>query len=115
MTKTEGSVIAGGQRPHDRPACVLVAPGGGGQREEPLKHADDHTAGGPAAVPFEVELTLEDLVDRHDDLPQRWLWPRPRTAPPGAAGPGRSSSSPRARWTGRLPWWPGSAPCRAWP
>jgi hypothetical protein len=43
-------------------------PNRGGQGEDALQDADDHAAGGMAAVAFEVELAFECVVDRLDDL-----------------------------------------------
>ena len=42
----------------------------GGQREDALQDADDHTTGGATAVSFEVELAFEGFIDRLDDLSQ---------------------------------------------
>jgi hypothetical protein len=64
-------VIIAGQCAHDRLAGVVVVPDCGGEREDALQDADGHVAGRAAAVSFEVELALEDLIDRLDDLPQR--------------------------------------------
>jgi hypothetical protein len=50
---------------------VIVVPDHGGQCEYSLHHAGDDTAGCAPSVLFEVELPLEGLVDRLDDLPQR--------------------------------------------
>jgi hypothetical protein len=66
-----GSVVVSGQCAHRRLVGVVVVPDRGGQREDPLEHANDHAARGSAAMPFEVELALAGLVDRLDDLPQR--------------------------------------------
>ncbi|WP_406097443.1 hypothetical protein [Streptomyces sp. NBC_01013] len=50
---------------------VIVAPDHDGQREYALHNAGDDTAGCAPSVLFEVELPLESLADRLDDLPQR--------------------------------------------
>ncbi|GAA3475167.1 hypothetical protein GCM10018965_097200 [Nonomuraea roseola] len=71
MIDSKGSVIVGGQRAHGRLAGVVVVPDGCGEREDALQDADGHAAGCAASVSFEVELALEGLVDRLDDLPQR--------------------------------------------
>ncbi len=42
-----------------------------GQGQDALYDADPDTGGGVAAVLFEVELALEGVIDRLDDLPQR--------------------------------------------
>ena len=46
----------------------LVVPDGGGEGEEALQYAGADTGSGAAAVSFEIELALEGLVDRFDDL-----------------------------------------------
>jgi hypothetical protein len=80
-------VVVGGQRPHDRLAGEVVVPDGGGEREDALQDANGHAAGGAAAVSFKVELALEGLVDRLDDLPQRLE--QLRSGPLGLALAGR--------------------------
>ena len=60
---------------------MVVVPDRCGQREEALQDADGDAGGGAAAVPFQVELALEGVVDRLDDLPQ-WFEQRG----PGAFG-----------------------------
>jgi hypothetical protein len=45
-------------------------PDGGGQGEDALPDADHDPGGGVPAVAFEVELALEHVVDRLDDLSQ---------------------------------------------
>jgi hypothetical protein len=64
---------------------VVVVPDRGGQREDSLHDAGDDSAGRAPSVLFEVELALEGLVDRLDDLPQR-----------NRGAPGRSGSPLRA-------------------
>jgi hypothetical protein len=64
-------VVVGGQCAHDWLAGVVVVPDGCGEGEDALQDADGHAAGGAAVVPFKVELALEGLIDRLDDLPQR--------------------------------------------
>jgi hypothetical protein len=76
-------VVVHGQRAQGRLTGAVVVPDGGGQREDALHDADGQAAGGAAAVPFEVELALESLVDRLDDPPQ-WL-EQLRSGPPGLA------------------------------
>ena len=70
-------------------------PDRGGQGEDALQDADYHSAGGVAAVLFEVELAFEGLVDRLDDLAQ---WPEQvRPGPRGlafAAGPQELDPAP---------------------
>jgi hypothetical protein len=50
-------------------------PDDGGEGEHALPDADDDAGGGVAAVGLEVELALEGVVDRFDDLPQRFEEP----------------------------------------
>ena len=49
-------------------AGVVVVPDRGGQHEDALQDAHEHSGGGVAAVSFEVELAFEGLVDRFDGL-----------------------------------------------
>jgi hypothetical protein len=64
-------VVVGGQCAHDWLFGVVVLPDGGGEGEDALQDADGHTTRGAAVVSFKVELALEGLIDRLDDLPQR--------------------------------------------
>src|ERR1700731_2537981 len=74
-----GSVVVSDQRPVDQCAGGVVVPDGGGEREEALQDTEGDSGGGAPAVAFEVELRFEGLVDRLDDLAQRFEQ--------GAAGP----------------------------
>jgi hypothetical protein len=49
---------------------VVVVPDGGGEGEDALQDADQHTGGGLAAVAFEVELAFVGIEDRFDGLAQ---------------------------------------------
>jgi len=49
---------------------VVVVPDRGGQGEDALQDADQHTVAGFAAVVFEVELTFVGIEDRFDGLAQ---------------------------------------------
>ena len=64
-----GSVVVRGQRAHDGLAGVVVVPDRGGQGQDALHDAEPDSGRGVPAVSFEVELTLEGVVDRLDDLP----------------------------------------------
>jgi hypothetical protein len=64
-------VVIGRQRPQDRLASGVVVPDRGGQGEDALERSDNHATWGVAAVPFEVQLAFEGVVDRFDDLAQR--------------------------------------------
>ncbi len=46
-------------------------PDGGGEGEDALQNACGDSGEGSSCVAFEVELGLEGVVDRFDDLPQR--------------------------------------------
>jgi hypothetical protein len=72
MTYSKGLVVVGDQRALDWLAGVVVVPDGGGQGEDALDDPGQDSGGGVPAVAFEVELALEGVVDRFDDLPQ---WP----------------------------------------
>ena len=72
-----------------RCADGVVVPDGGGEGEEALRDAGDDAGGGATAVAFEVELAFEGVVDRLDDLPQRFEEP--------GAGPVRFALAGRAQ------------------
>ena len=69
-TYSKGSVIVGGQGSVHGCAGVVVMPDRGGQGQDALQDADHHPGGGVAAVPFQVELAFEGLIDRFDGLAQ---------------------------------------------
>ncbi len=71
MTKSEGSVVVGGERAGDGLAVVVVVPDGGGQSEKALQDAYQDALGAVTAVAFQAELGLQGGVDRFDDLAQR--------------------------------------------
>jgi hypothetical protein len=50
----------------------VVVPDGGGEGEDASGDAGGDSGDGAAVVVFEVELTLEGVVDRFDDLAQRF-------------------------------------------
>ena len=54
---------------------MVVVPDGGGQGKDALQDPDEDPAGGSASVVFEVELAFEGVVDRLDDLTQRFEEP----------------------------------------
>ncbi len=64
-------------------------PDGGGEGEDALQDADGDPGGGVAAVLFQVELAFEGVVDRFDDLAQRFEELR--------AGPSRFAVAGRAQ------------------
>ena len=53
-------------------AEVVVVPDGGGEREDASGDAGGDSGDGAATVVFEVELSFEGVVDRLDDLAQRF-------------------------------------------
>ncbi len=71
MIDSKGSVVVGQQGPLDWLTSAVVVPDRRGQRQDALHDADPHSGRGVAAVAFEIELALEGVVDRLDDLPQR--------------------------------------------
>src|SRR5262249_2263726 len=50
---------------------AFVVPDRGGKREESLQHTRRDAGVGASAVTFEIELALEGVVDRLDDLAER--------------------------------------------
>src|SRR5919106_1004443 len=71
MTDSKGSVVVGQQGALDRLAGAVVVPDRRGQGQDALHDPDPDPGRCVAAVPFQVELALEGVVDRLDDLPQR--------------------------------------------
>ena len=91
-------MVVSDQGSHDRLASGVVVPDGGGQGQEALQDADGHPAWGVAAVAFEIELALEGIVDRLDDLAQRLEEPGAGRLGLALAA-GRSRRSPAAART----------------
>src|SRR6266849_1885275 len=91
MINSKGSVVVGDQRPFDGLAGVVVVPDGGGQYQDALQDADQDAGRGVAAVAFEVELPLECVVDRLDDLAERLE--EPGSGPVGLALAGRAEQA----------------------
>ena len=54
---------------------MVVVPDRGGEGEEALQYSRCDARDGPPAVAFEVELGLERVIDRLDDLPKRFEVP----------------------------------------
>jgi hypothetical protein len=72
MAYSKGSVVvAGDQAAYDRLAGLVVVPDRGGQGEDPLRHPGDHPGQVGPAMPLQVQLTFERVVDELDDLVQR--------------------------------------------
>src|SRR5438128_7154101 len=61
-------VVVSDQRPGDRLPGVVVVPDGGGHGQDALGDADGDAFEGAPAVGFQVELALESVVDRFDQL-----------------------------------------------
>ena len=59
----QGLVVVGKQGSPDGLAGAVVVPDRGGEREDALEDADGDSGGCVAAVSFEVELSLECVVD----------------------------------------------------
>jgi hypothetical protein len=64
-----GSVVICSQRSPDGSGGGPVVPDAHGHGQQPLGDAGIDSLGGAAAVAFEIELALEDVVDRFDPLP----------------------------------------------
>ena len=64
-------MVVSHQRAQDWLPGGVVVPDRGGQGEDALQDADHHAGGGVAAVPFQVKLAFEGVIDRFDDLAQR--------------------------------------------
>src|SRR5438309_2245037 len=77
MNDSKGSEVVGKQGSLDWLAGAVVVPDRGGQGQDALHDAYPYPGGGVPAVLFEVELALEGVVDRLDDLPQRLEEPGP--------------------------------------
>src|SRR6476660_6902733 len=77
MNDSKGSVVIGDQGSLDRLAGTVVVPDRGGQGQDALHDTNPHPCGGVPTVLFEVELTLERVVHRLDDLPQWFEEPGP--------------------------------------
>src|SRR6266545_5751097 len=72
MDSSKGSsVVVGGEGSEDGTVGVFVVPDDGGEGEESLQDAGGDAGEAARGVAFEVELKLEGLVDRLDDLRER--------------------------------------------
>src|SRR6266511_4029153 len=72
MTNSKGSVVVGDEGAQRGLSGALVVPDGGGEGEQALGDAHDDAGGGATPVAFEIELTLQRVVDRLDELAQRF-------------------------------------------
>src|SRR6266508_2669018 len=72
MTNSKGSVVVGDEGAQQGLSGALVVPDGGGEGEQALGDAHDDAGGGATTVAFEIELALEGVVDRLDELAQRF-------------------------------------------
>ena len=68
-------MVVGDERSQGGLVGVFVVPDGGGEGEESLEDAGGDAGVGSAAVAFEVELAFEGVVDRLDDLAERFEQP----------------------------------------
>ncbi len=57
-----------GQRANRVPSEIAVVPNRRGESQKTLEHAGDDPTPGPATVAFQVELALQGVVHRLDDL-----------------------------------------------
>src|SRR5437667_72786 len=104
MINSKGSVVVGDERAEAGLVGEVVVPDGGGEGEQALQHAGGHAGVGTSAVLFEVELAFEGVVDRFDQLAQRFEQPGTGTGhtPPGWSRPPNRSSPPRSVSTARM-------------
>ncbi len=86
-------MIVGDQRPQGCLSSLVVVPDRGGEGEDALQDPDRDPHPGAAAMAFQVQLSLEGLVNPLDQLPQR----------PEQVRPGRSGSPLRAGRNNRRP------------
>jgi len=64
-------VVVGDERPKGAVTGESVVPDGGRESEKTLQDPGEHTDHGAPAVPLKVELGLQGLVHRLDDLAKR--------------------------------------------
>ena len=70
MNDSKGSVVVRDRGAADLGADAVVVPDYGGEREDALGYPCADAGEGASAVCFQVELALEGVVDRLDDLTQ---------------------------------------------
>ena len=76
MIPYRSSVVVSNERAGDWGAGLVVVPDGGGHGQDALGDADGDSLEGAAAVGFQVELAFEGVIDRFDELADRfeqWL------------------------------------------
>src|SRR2546430_17212282 len=88
-------MVIGHERALDGLVGSVVMPDGGGQGEDALQDAGNYPGRGAPAVPLKVELALECLVDRLDDLAQRL-----EQVGASVVGPAPTGRGPQARTRG---------------
>src|SRR4029450_4640956 len=87
-------VVVGDQGANDRLPGVVVVPDCCGQGEQPLQDPNANAVDGATTMAFQVQLALEGVVDRLDELAKR---PEQARAGPGRlAGVGRSQQGDAA-------------------
>src|SRR2546426_6367634 len=89
MNDSKGSaVIVGDQGAEARLASVEVVPDGCRECQQPLEDPGEHAFIGSATVSLQVELVLQGVVHRFDELAQ---WPEEPAVRPGLlVGTGRT-------------------------
>ncbi len=93
-------MVIGHQGAFDGLAGAVVVPDHGRQGEDALQDPGGHSGGGLAAVAFQVELAFEGVVDRFDDLAQRFQ--EPGSGPVWLALAGRAQQADAAVGQGGL-------------
>ena len=89
MTNSKGSpVVIGDEGANGTGSAVVVVPDSGCHGKQALEHSGHNATWGVPAVGFEIELALEGVVDRLDDLAQGLEEPGP--GPWCLAGLGRA-------------------------
>src|SRR3954453_10252144 len=83
------SVVVGGQGSCDGLSGGAVVPDDGGEREQALGDAGGHAGQAAAAVQFQVQLAFEGVVDRLDELADRFQQRLPGGGPAVAVGGGQ--------------------------
>src|SRR6266699_3339521 len=75
MINSKGSVVVGDERAQAGLVGVVVVRDRAGESEQTFQHAGGHAGVGTSPVLFEVELAFEGVLDRFDQLAQRFEQP----------------------------------------
>src|SRR5664279_164865 len=79
MTNSKGSsVVVGNERAQNGSLAVVVVPDGSGQSQQSLQDSGHNAVRRVSSVSLQVELALQGLVDRLDELTEGLQEPRPR-------------------------------------